>query len=191
MRTCPSTTSWPCRRRFASRPQSSSVCTAGGNILGGYYKWYNKTGNFPHTGSILISANQVPYDWWAGFHEFRYTDKPLTTKEDWLKGVVHPYSQRRVLSFFDWAATKWDIDRTRTFLVGASMGGGGSSMMALHHGELLAWLVSHVGIHVPRQAGEYNVAYAHNYGARSTARCSRMAPRRGTTSTTTGSCGTT
>ncbi|MGA2032746.1 MAG: prolyl oligopeptidase family serine peptidase [Thermoguttaceae bacterium] len=145
-------------------PVQLSLHCAGGSILGGYYKWYNKAGNFPHTGSILISANQIPYDWWAGFHEFRYTDKPLTTKEDWLKGVVHPYSQRRVLAFYDWAATKWDIDRTRTFLVGMSMGGGGSSMMALHHGDRFAWLVSHVGIHVPRQAGAYNVAYVHNYG---------------------------
>ena len=129
----------------------------GGSLNGGYGWWYNA-----EKGHILIASNQIPYDWWTGYHEL-YWDPPRT-KERWSKGVVRAYSQRRMLAFLDWVATKWDVDLTRTHVAGNSMGGAGSPMFAIRWPDRIAWAVSWVGVHNPAKSPQFKGSYARVYG---------------------------
>lgn len=129
----------------------------GGSLNGGYGWWYNA-----EKGSILIASNQVPYDWWTGYHQRYFDGEPK--KETWQRGVVRPYSQTRMLSFLDWVATKWDVDPARTYVAGSSMGGSGSPMLAIRYPERIAWAVSWVGIHDPGRSPHFKGSYAGVYG---------------------------
>jgi pimeloyl-ACP methyl ester carboxylesterase len=131
----------------------------GGNLNVDYGWWYNA-----EKGAILIASNQIPYDWWTGYHERLGTELPLKTKEDWTKGVVRPYSQRRMLSFLDWVATKWEIDPSRTFVAGNSMGGSGALMLALRFPQRIAWAISWVGVHIPSMSPVFKSSYEEVYG---------------------------
>jgi hypothetical protein len=55
----------------------------GGSLTSGYGWWYNAS-----KGAILIASNQIPYDWWTGYHEL-YGKGPRDQKP-WGGGVVHP-----------------------------------------------------------------------------------------------------
>ncbi len=131
----------------------------GGSLNGGYGWWYNA-----EKGAMLLSTNQIPYDWWTGYHERLWTGKPLRSKEDWQSGVVHPYTQRRLFSFLDWVATRWDVDLSRTFVAGSSMGGSGSPMLAIRYPERVAWAVSWVGVHIPALSPRFRSSYARVWG---------------------------
>jgi len=129
----------------------------GGSLNGGYGWWYNA-----EKGHMLIASNQIPYDWWTGYHELYW--KGPRKKEAWQKGVVRPYSTRRMLSFLKWVATKWDVDLTRTHVAGNSMGGAGSPMFAIRHPERIAWAISWVGVHNPAKSPQFKGSYARCYG---------------------------
>ena len=131
----------------------------GANLNGGYGWWFNA-----EKGAILIASNQIPYDWWTGYHELLGTVHPLRTKADWTQGVVRPYSQRRLLAFLDWVATQWEVDLTRTFVAGNSMGGSGALMLAFRFPERIAWAISWVGVHVPSMSPTFKSSYALVYG---------------------------
>jgi pimeloyl-ACP methyl ester carboxylesterase len=131
----------------------------GGSLNEDYGWWYNA-----EKGAILMASNQMPYDWWTGYHELLWTGRPLVVKTDWQQGVVRPYTQRRLLSFLDWLATQWDIDRTRVFAAGNSMGGTGASKLAIRFPHHIAWAVSWVGSHIPRQTPQFIDSYAAVYG---------------------------
>jgi pimeloyl-ACP methyl ester carboxylesterase len=129
----------------------------GGSLDGGYGWWYNA-----EKGAILIASNQIPYDWWTGYHE-RWSIGPRD-ETSWRSGVVRPYSQRRMLSFLAWVATKWDVDRGRTFVAGSSMGGSGAPMFAIRYPDEIAWAISWVGVHVPALSPQFKGSYAQVYG---------------------------
>ncbi len=129
----------------------------GGNLNRGYGWWYNA-----EKGALLLSSNQIPYDWWTGYHE-RYFKGPRKEKI-WRNGVVRPYTQRRLLSFLNWLAGKRPIDLTRTFTAGNSMGGSGSPMFAIRHPDRIAWAVSWVGVHVPQHSPQFKGSYARVWG---------------------------
>lgn len=129
----------------------------GGSLNGGYGWWYQA-----EQGHLLLASNQVPYDWWTGYHE-RYWDGPADQAK-WETGVVRPYSQRRLLSFLDWMTTRWKLDLTRTHVAGSSMGGSGAPMFAIRHPERIAWAASWVGVHVPVQSPTFRSSYANVYG---------------------------
>ena len=131
----------------------------GGSLNHDYGWWFNA-----ENGAILVASNQDPYDWWTGYHERLGTGQPLKTKSDWLKGTVRPYTQRRMLSFLDWVATQWEVDLTRTFVAGSSMGGSGALMLALRFPQQIAWAVSWVGIHVPSMSPQFRESYEYVYG---------------------------
>jgi pimeloyl-ACP methyl ester carboxylesterase len=131
----------------------------GGSLNVDFGWWYNA-----EKGAILITSNQIPYDWWTGYHERLGTGQPLNTKEDWAKGVVRPYSQRRMLSFLDWVATKWEVDLSRTFVAGTSMGGSGALMLALRFPQRIAWAISWVGIHIPHMSPQFKGSYETVFG---------------------------
>lgn len=129
----------------------------GANLNSGYGWWYQA-----EQGHLLIASNQIPYDWWTGYHE-RYWDGPAD-EETWKTGVVRPYSQTRMLSFLDWVATKWDVDLRRTHVAGNSMGGSGAPMLAIRHPERIAWCTSWVGIHNPAKSPHFRGSYERVYG---------------------------
>jgi pimeloyl-ACP methyl ester carboxylesterase len=129
----------------------------GGNLNGGYGWWYKGD-----QGHILVASNQVPYDWWTGYHEFYWNGE--SSEQKWKQGVVRPYSQTRMLAFLDWVATKWDVDLTRTHVAGNSMGGSGSPMLAIRYPEKIAWATSWVGVHNPHETPQFRGSYERVYG---------------------------
>lgn len=130
----------------------------GASLNWGHLWWYNA-----HKGALLLASNQIPYDWWTGYHE-RLWKEPLKTKEDWQKGVVRPYTQLRMLGFVDWMTTKWQVDPSRTFAAGVSMGGSGAAMLAIRFPERVAWAVSGVGVHIPSMTPTFKGSYEQVYG---------------------------
>lgn len=139
----------------------------GGSLNGGYGWWYNA-----HRGAILIASNQIPYDWWTGYHESRGTAKSFGD------GHVHPFTMNRVLGFLDWAAKQhaeapekvralWPkLDLTRVFTAGNSMGASGAPMYAIRYGGRIAWSIGWVGVHVPELSPGFKGSYENSYGKR-------------------------
>jgi pimeloyl-ACP methyl ester carboxylesterase len=134
----------------------------GGSLNGGYGWWYQA-----EQGHLLLASNQIPYDWWTGYHEAYWQTRGMdagTKREAWEKGVVRAYSQQRMLSFLDWVATKWPVDLTRTHVAGNSMGGSGSPMFAIRHPERIAWATGWVGVHIPAESPHFKNSYEQVYG---------------------------
>jgi pimeloyl-ACP methyl ester carboxylesterase len=134
----------------------------GGSLDGGYGWWYSyqKLGT-----TYLIASNQVPYDWWTGYHELYYSG--TRDEQKWKQGVVRPYSTARVLSFLDWAAKKYDLDLNRVFAAGSSMGGSGAPMFAIRYPDRIAWSIGWVGVHDPGSTPQFTGSYERVYGDKS------------------------
>jgi len=142
----------------------------GGSLNSGYGWWYNA-----HRGAVLIASNQVPYDWWTGYHERRGTARTFGD------GRVHPFSMTRMLGFLDWAARQhaeapeparkhWrKLDLTRVFTAGNSMGGSGAPMFAIRFGDRVAWCNAWVGVHIPAMSPQFSGSYEQSYGPRDAA----------------------
>ena len=140
----------------------------GGSLNGGYGWWYNA-----HRGAVLIASNQIPYDWWTGYHERRGTAKTFGD------GRVQPFTMNRMFGFLDWAARQHEeappavrphwrrLDLARVFTAGNSMGGSGAPMYAVRYGDRIAWCVAWVGIHVPELSPQFRNSYENSYGPRS------------------------
>ena len=126
----------------------------GANLNSGYGWWYQR----PPSTSLLIATNQIPYDWWTGYHESKDTWRP------WSQGAVRSYSFARIDAFYEWVCGKWQVDRTRTIAGGNSMGGSGSCVYATHHAASVAWVASWVGVHTPAQTPTFHESYEGCYG---------------------------
>ncbi len=120
----------------------------GGNLDGGYIWWYRAA-----DGAMMVSSNQIPYDWWVAYHE------KLGISRDWKEGVTRDYTARRLLAFIDWAAEKWEIDRSRVFVAGASMGGSGAGMLAVRYPDRFACAYSSVGVHIAARSPQFRSSY--------------------------------
>ncbi|MBM4032133.1 MAG: hypothetical protein FJ291_10145 [Planctomycetes bacterium] len=142
----------------------------GGSLNGGYGWWYNA-----HRGAVLIASNQIPYDWWTGYHE------ALRTAKSFGDGHVVPFTMNRTFGFLDWAAKQhaeapekvramWPkLDLTRVFTAGNSMGASGAPMYAIRFGDRIAWAMGWVGIHVPELSPGFRGSYENSYGKRDAA----------------------
>jgi len=142
----------------------------GGSLNGGYGWWYNA-----HRGSVLIASNQIPYDWWTGYHECKDTCKTFGD------GHVRPFTMQRMLGFLEWAARQhkdapeamrgiWRaLDLTRVFTAGNSMGASGAPMYAIRYGDRIAWSIGWVGVHIPEESPGFKGSYQHSYGPRDAA----------------------
>ena len=124
----------------------------GGNMWGGGF-WDNHA-----RGSLLVATNQQPYDWWTGYHECSGTWR------SWAEGRVHDYSQTRLMSFLDWVGTKWKTDPARLTVAGGSMGGSGTTNLALRRADRIAWAGGAVGVHVPAKSPQFTSSYIGSYG---------------------------
>lgn len=139
----------------------------GGSLNGGYGWWYNA-----HRGAVLIASNQIPYDWWTGYHE------ALRTAKSFGDGRVQPFTMNRTLGFLDWAAKQhaeapekvrrlWPrLDLTRVFTAGNSMGASGAPMYAIRYPHRIAWAIGWVGVHVPELSPGFKSSYENSYGRR-------------------------
>ena len=99
--------------------------------------------------SLVLSPHDAPIKtWWYGHHE------SLGTLKSFRQGIVQPYTERRLLAFLDWAATKWPADRRRTLVTGCAGGAGGSGPIHLgvRHPNVFSLVLSGYGI--PDYAGE-------------------------------------
>jgi len=134
----------------------------GGSLDGGYGWWYS----YQRLGTTyLIASNQVPYDWWTGYHELYYSGP--RDEQKWKQGVVRPYTTARMLSFLDWAAKKYDLDLNRVFTAGSSMGGSGAPMFAIRYPDRIAWSIGWVGVHDPGSTPQFTGSYEQVYGDKS------------------------
>ena len=134
----------------------------GGSLDGGYGWWYS----YQRLGTTyLIASNQIPYDWWTGYHELYYSGP--RDEQKWKRGVVRPYTTARMLSFLDWAAKKYDLDLNRVFTAGSSMGGSGAPMFAIRYPDRIAWSIGWVGVHDPGSTPQFTGSYEQVYGDKS------------------------
>ncbi|MHC4715817.1 MAG: alpha/beta hydrolase [Planctomycetota bacterium] len=139
----------------------------GASLNGGYGWWHNA-----HRGAVLIASNQIPYDWWTGYHERSGTSKTFGD------GYVRPFTMNRTFGFLEWATTQWKdapemvrkhwrkLDLTRVFTAGSSMGGSGAPMFGIRYGGRVAWSLGWVGVHIPAESPQFTGSYRGNYGRR-------------------------
>jgi len=138
--------------RPAKAPLALRLHGWGGSMHGGGF-WVDA-----HEGTIMLSTNQLPYDWWTGYHEY------VGTWKSWREGAVRDYTQTRLLSMVDWVNTRWPVDMTRVSVGGGSMGGSGTTNLAVHHGGRIAWAAGSVGVHIPDSSPQFTSSYIHCYG---------------------------
>lgn len=129
----------------------------GGSLYGSYGWWFNA-----EKGAVLVASNQEPYDWWTGYHEQFYAGPQR--EATWTKGVVRPYTQKRLLSFVDWLGTRMSLDPSRMFAGGSSMGGSGALMMAIRYPSRFAWAIGWVGVHSPKDSPQFKSSYETVWG---------------------------
>jgi len=142
---------------FPPRPRRPApLCVAlhcwGGSLRGGYGWWYGAA-----DGAMLLATNQIPYDWWACYHESLGTLKPLS------EGVNRSFSPARVWAFVEWMRTRWEIDSSRIFVGGSSMGGAGVSHW-IRYGDRFAYGISWVGVHIPALTPQFLGSYENAVG---------------------------
>jgi len=133
----------------------------GGSLSGGYGWWYRA-----EEGSVLVSSNQYPYDWWTAYHENNGTIKSLTG------GTVKPFNQVRILSFlYDFVMPQFNADSHRITLSGVSMGGSGASMWGIRSGHIFSNIISWVGVHIPERTPTFYGSYKGVFGGDRTRNC--------------------
>lgn len=100
---------------------------------------YLHTGNFtyakPRTkfmrDSIQIAPHDYPFSGWYGYNEAFGTLKP------WRGAVVCNHTQKRIMSFLEWAKKEFPIDPDRVILCGAD----GAAMLAMNHRDAFAYVL--------------------------------------------------
>ncbi len=93
---------------------------------------YYKTQYRIETDSIVVSPHDFPLKtWWYGYHEAQGTLKSFR------QGLIHPYTERRVLWFLDWVLKKWPAADANRVLVTGVRGAPatGALHLALRHPE--------------------------------------------------------
>jgi hypothetical protein len=88
--------------------------------------------------SIVLCPHDFPLQtWWYGYHESH------GTLRSFAQGTVQPYTQRRLLSFIEWACGKWPVDRSRILVSGTRFAGGfGALQLGLRHPEVFSLVVA-------------------------------------------------
>jgi len=133
----------------------------GGSLSSGYGWWYRA-----EEGSVLVSSNQYPYDWWTAYNENLGTIKSLTGS------TVKPFNQVRILSFlFDFVIPQFHADQNRITLSGTSMGGSGASMWGIRSGHIFSNIISWVGVHIPEETPTFYGSYLGVYGGDRSRNC--------------------
>jgi len=84
--------------------------------------------------SLVLTPHDFPLRTaWYGYHEAQGTLKSFR------RGFVHNYTQRRLLSFVQWARAKWPVDGSRVFVTGQrGTPGTGALHLGLRHPEVFS-----------------------------------------------------
>ncbi len=135
------------------RPAGLFLHAWGGDASRGYGHWHGA-----EQGTVLLSTNQGPYDWYTAYHERHGEPGKLGP------GNAEPYTLRRVLAFVDWATERFHLDGERLFVAGSSMGGTGASVFATSAPDRFAWARSDVGVHVPRHNPAFKGSFSSVWG---------------------------
>jgi len=92
--------------------------------------------------SIVLAPHDFPLQtWWYGYHEAQGTLKSFR------QGTIHNYTERRLLSFIDWAKKKWPIDPGRVVVTGVRYSGGtGALHLGLRHPKVFGLVVAGHGM---------------------------------------------
>ncbi len=126
----------------------------GGSLLSGYLWWYEA-----EKGSLLVTTNQRPYDWWTAY------STAYGTYLNYTDTTVENYNQRRILSFVnDFVAKHWQIDPERIILSGRSMGGSGAVMWGVRAGNYFAYVKAGVGIYIPKESPGFTNSFYKVFG---------------------------
>jgi len=80
------------------------------------YAYYRTQYRIDRT-SIVVAPHDFPLKtYWYGYHEAEGTLKSFR------QGVIHNYTERRILSFLEWVGRNWPVDRGRTIVTGMNGG---------------------------------------------------------------------
>ncbi len=130
--------------------------TAGEWVLALDDPWMNRDGN----------------SFWYGWHENYDIDQMYNVVP--TTGVVRDYTWQRVLHTLLWARQNFQVDNTRTYAFGYSMGGIGSIFFALRRPDLFAGVMSIIGKMDFSFASDPNPANCFNTGGSLRVVCDRM-----------------
>jgi hypothetical protein len=81
--------------------------------------------------SIQICPHDFPFSGWYGYRD------ALSTVSSPARGIVRPYTIRRIEAFLDWAGGRFPVDPNRVVAVG----GDGAAIMALYRPERFAYVL--------------------------------------------------
>ncbi len=126
----------------------------GGSLLSGFLWWYEA-----ENGSLLVTTNQRPYDWWTGYNE------AMGTYLSFSDHPVYNYTQKRIESFLkDVVFKNWPINKEKIILSGNSMGGSGTIMWGLRRPDLFAYIIGNVGVYIPAESPIFTKSFYEVYG---------------------------
>jgi hypothetical protein len=102
------------------------------------YHSYYRTQYRIEQNSVVVSPHDFPVpSGWYGFHE------SVGTLKSFEEGVIHNYTERRLLAFLGWACGKWPVDRNRVFITAISGSGvTGAVALAVRHPEAFQMVVT-------------------------------------------------
>ena len=138
-------------------------------VMVGLHEWGGSMETTPWlesgSGSLLVTTNQVPYDWWTAFHENSGTLRPFTDLEGNGGGRVRPYSENRIWSFVSgFVSGRWNVNFNRVIVGGGSMGGSGASLWGMRANDKFAYISSQVGVHIPAMSPTFTGSFEGSYG---------------------------
>jgi len=92
--------------------------------------------------SIVISPHDFPLPtWWYGYHQSHGTLRSFS------QGAIHNYTQRRSVSFVEWASARWPVDRGRVIVTGIRYQGGfGALRLGVSFPDIFAVVVTGHGL---------------------------------------------
>jgi pimeloyl-ACP methyl ester carboxylesterase len=86
---------------------------------------------FADNDAFIMAPNDPLGTWFYGYSDQLPDGDPN-------KGMVVNYTERRILAYLEHFISKYPIDRTRVFVTGGSMGGTGTTSLALRYPEIFA-----------------------------------------------------
>mgnify|MGYP001085340912 CR=1 FL=1 len=142
------------------RPVDVALHCWGATLNSGYGWWYEAD-----KGSLLVSTNMKPYDWWTAYHDNYGTIRPFTDLDGNGGGRVRNYPQKRILSFLnDFVKLNYSVDDNRILVTGNSMGGAGCIMWGCREPNAFAYANGWVGVYIPRETPQFKGSFEQVYG---------------------------
>ena len=142
------------------RPVDVALHCWGATLNGGFGWWYEAD-----KGSLLVSTNMKPYDWWTAYHDNYGTVRPFTDLDGNGGGRVRNYPQKRILSFLnDFVKQNYSVDDNRILVTGSSMGGAGCIMWGARAASSFAYANGWVGVYIPRETPQFKGSFEGVYG---------------------------